>query len=244
MNRTIGKWIAALFTVGMALVLGSPLAAAPKRDKASLLKEREAWFSRTRRGPAGQSPAALRLKALAAAKQLPLAPRALAASLAAPALGGVWQELGPRPLQPGPYSGRATSLAVDLAHDPSGNTVYLGSAFGGVWKSTNGLSANPTFAPISDASLSLAVGAIALDTSTNPATLYVGTGESNLSTDSYYGIGILKSADGGLTWTLASTANGGSIPFLGLSFSRIVVDPGNPQVLLAATVQGNGINGA
>src|SRR5207247_8673124 len=67
---------------------------------------------------------------------------------------GIGTPLGPAPLGSdatgfgqqdyGWVSGRATAVAVDPA-DATGNTVYIGGAYGGVWKSTNAgpLSANP-----------------------------------------------------------------------------------------------------
>src|SRR6266550_5410791 len=69
----------------------------------------------------------------------------LSSGLQADATSG-WKSLGPSPLASdatgfggqdyGWVSGRATAVAIDPA-DPSGNTVYLGGAYGGVWKSTN-----------------------------------------------------------------------------------------------------------
>ena len=44
------------------------------------------------------------------------------------------------------------------------------------------------------------MGSIAIDPS-NHSTVYVGTGEENFSGDSYYGAGILKSVNGGSSWT-------------------------------------------
>jgi len=67
---------------------------------------------------------------------------------------GIWTPIGPVPLASdatgsgqqdyGWVSGRATAVAVDPA-DATGNTVYIGGAYGGVWKSTNAgpLSPNP-----------------------------------------------------------------------------------------------------
>src|SRR5581483_5088280 len=80
---------------------------------------------------------------------------------------------------------------------------------------------------------SLALGAIGVDASVNPPILYVGTGEINQAGDSYYGVGILKSPDGGGTWNLTTTANSGAISLLGLAFSKILVDPTHPATVLA-----------
>ena len=164
---------------------------------------------------------------------------------ASPSLAQTWTPVGPQPVNNGgdvnpiQYSGRGSAIALDLAHDPSGNTLYYGAAGGGVWESTNAMGSSASFTSISDPTLSQVVGSIALDTSVNPPVLYVGTGEANNDGDSYYGVGVLKSTDNGAHWSLASTANSGAISFLGLSFSKILVDPGNPQTLVAATVPGS-----
>ena len=88
----------------------------------------------------------------------------------------VWAPLGPAPLASDAtgdgmqdynwVSGRATSVVIDPA-DPSGNTVLLGGAYGGLWKSTNAgsLNSNPasvTWQALIDDQPTLAVGAIAL----------------------------------------------------------------------------------
>ena len=95
--------------------------------------------------------------------------------------GSVWTPLGPAPAATssdnvqdyGPAVGRITSVVVDQG-DTSGNTVYIGGASGGVWKSTNaaapGRTCNPStgacsattvnWAPLTDSQVTLAVGAI------------------------------------------------------------------------------------
>lgn len=170
------------------------------------------------------------------------APYAAATALAAPAsFGGTWTSLGPQPETAAPWgdvAGRVTALALDPA-DTTGNTLYVGAAYGGLWKSTNAMSAQPTFTPIGDNMPTLAVGSIAIDDSTTPPTLYVGTGEPNNSLDSYYGVGILKSADGGQTWTEATDADNGAETFLGLAFGAILIAPSQPQTLLACASNAN-----
>lgn len=100
-------------------------------------------------------------------------------------------------------SGRATSVLIDPA-DVTGNTVLLGGAYGGLWKSTNAgsLSSSPTsvtWQALIDDQPTLAVGAIALQPG-NSNVILIGTGETNNSGDSYYGLGILGSTDGGMSW--------------------------------------------
>jgi len=179
--------------------------------------------------------------------------RGRTSSLPAPRVGlaagafPTWTALGPSPESSswGPVTGRVTSLAVDLAHDPTGNTLYVGTAFGGLWKSTNAQSTDPGspphFEPLVDADhwYSLSIGSVALDTSTNPPTIYVGTGEANNSLDSYYGVGILKSLDGGVTWTgpiatASDVQHSRTFSFMGGSVSKIWIDPHDQNILLAA----------
>ena len=57
-----------------------------------------------------------------------------------------------------------------------------------------------------------AIGAVALDTTTTPSTIYVGTGEGNGSIDSLYGAGIFKSANLGQTWTSLDNPTGNFRP--------------------------------
>ena len=123
----------------------------------------------------------------------------LTAQASAPqaSLSGNWQPLGPAritsPLY-GNVTGRVTAIAIDSA-DVTGNTVYLGTTGGGVWKSTNaaGASAATTFAPLTDtlpvfsgnagtaAMPSLSIGAI----SVSNGVVLAGTGDPNDNTDSY-----------------------------------------------------------
>ena len=125
---------------------------------------RSAWFHEGRQSPDRQPAALHRLQAVRQARRLSIARPTGSRLYAAPGTtGGGWTELGPRPQADGTYgnvSGRVTSLAVDLVHDPTGNTVYMGSAYGGVWKSTNALGTQvPSTRRSVIASQSLAVGA-------------------------------------------------------------------------------------
>ncbi len=165
----------------------------------------------------------------------------------------IWQSLGPSPavFDPtnlssyGNVTGRVTAVAVDQS-DTTGNTVYVGGASGGVWKSTNAAASDPNtvaWTPLTDDQASLAVGAIALQPGGN--VLLVGTGETNGSGDSYYGQGILRSTNGGQTWTLISSANNGARPLRGLGFSRIAFSTTNTNLVVAAAASTNGTdNGA
>jgi hypothetical protein len=159
-----------------------------------------------------------------------------------------WVNLGPAPIisdptgfqDYGPITGRVTAIAVDQ-NDLTGNTVYVGGAFGGVWKSTNAASPNPTWAPIFDSQPTLSIGAIAISSS---GTILVGTGEPNSAGDSYYGMGIFRSTDGGATWQPISAADGGTRSFRGLGFSAIAFNStANIAVASAAATIGSGDGG-
>lgn len=170
---------------------------------------------------------------------------AYAVSSSSSPTGNSWSSLGPAPLLSnasgdlgeqdyGPVSGRVTAIAVD-PNDATGNTVYIGGANGGVWKSTNAAASDATavtWTPLTDQQASLATGAIAVQPR-NAQVILVGTGEPNLALDSYYGLGILRSSDGGAHWSLITAADGGHAPFGGLGFSRIVFSPDHPNQVVA-----------
>jgi hypothetical protein len=215
----------------------------------------ELWFRHGRIFP-GQSSAALRYRAHRQKMQLRTL-RAAESHVAGASPRDIsattWTPLGPAPLASdasglgtqdyGWVSGRATAVAIDPA-DGSGNTVYIGGAYGGVWKSTNAgpLSANPssvTWTPLTDNQPTLAVGSIAIQPQlSNPnadsSVVLVGTGETNSSGDSYYGLGILRSADGGKHWTLVSQDSSGTRSFAGPGFSKIAFSTVNPSLAVAA----------
>ena len=142
----------------------------------------------------------------------------------------VWTLIGPKPISVSYYgsidAGRVTAIAIDPANP---KIIYMGGAEGGVWKTVN---SGETWTPLTDSQPSLAVGSITIDPN-NTNTIYVGTGEENFSGDSYYGAGILKSTNGGETWTQSSSAFG-DVPCGGEWVGAIAVQPTNSQTLLAA----------
>jgi hypothetical protein len=226
---------------------------------------REQWL-RLGRSAISDSAAALRYKAyqqkmlLRAQRLKPAAPRTSAqtgstttasstTAASASATTAIWTPLGPTPILSDPsgaqsygfVSGRATRVLVDQT-DPTGNTVYLGGAYGGLWKSTNAAAANAgsvVWTPLIDDQPTLAVGAMAISPANNNL-LLVGTGEPNSSGDSYYGLGILRSTDGGASWNLVTSGDGGTHPFKGLGFSHIVFSSSNPNLVVAASAATNG----
>lgn len=153
-----------------------------------------------------------------------------------------WQNMGPQPIVSdagnsqdyGLTTGRITAIAVDRA-DATGNTVYIGSAFGGVWKSSNAAAAaasTVTFTSIFETQPTLAIGAIGLQPNGN--VLLVGTGEANSASDSYYSLGIFRSTDSGQSWTQISSAENGGRPFRGLAFGEFAFSTANPDLVVAS----------
>ena len=80
--------------------------------------------------------------------------------------------LGARNIGSAAMSGRVS--AIDAVHEGNRLTIYLATASGGVWKSTNG---GTTYKPVFDKQTAQSTGAVTIDP-TNPKTIWVGTGES------------------------------------------------------------------
>jgi hypothetical protein len=158
-----------------------------------------------------------------------------------------WQPLGPDPINlltffttgvefgsPHTGAGAFTALAVDSnPADNPGSSHYLifaGSADGGVYLSADG---GLTFTQVFNGEPTEAIGAIAIDTTTTPSTVYVGTGNPNGNFDSYYGEGVFRSTDLGSTWSPnimpASFAAGA------VAVSKIALDPANKIIFVSAT---------
>src|SRR6266404_7816587 len=123
-----------------------------------------------------------------------------------------------------PVAGRVVAVAVDPGN---ANHVLIGSGSGGVWETKD---AGKNWQPRTDDQPSISIGAIAFNPS-NPLIVYAGTGEGD--SVSALGVGVLRSSDGGTTWTLHARA-----PFEGIGFYDLVVDPFNGNHLLAATTAG------
>jgi photosystem II stability/assembly factor-like uncharacterized protein len=120
--------------------------------------------------------------------------------------------------------GRITSLAV---HPSNPQTIYVGAAAGGIFKTTNG---GTSWNPIFDSTLTLAIGDVAVAPS-NPQILYVGTGEANGGGGStnYDGVGVYKTQNGGTTWQHMGPTSIGSI-------GKVVIDPKNPDRVFVAAM--------
>ena len=177
-------------------------------------------------------------------------------TVASGSASATWQPIGPSAvLTPsfGLVSGRVTSLALD-PNDATGNTLYVGTTGGGVWKSNDaGTSAlsSIVFIPLTDAvaalggapAASISIGALTVQPG-GTGVILAGTGDPNDGLDSYYGAGILRSSDGGVTWSLIPATvdkEGGQslvdFSFIGEGFAGFAWSTTNPQVVVATVSQ-------
>lgn len=128
----------------------------------------------------------------------------------------------PRNIGPAGMSGRIT--AIDgIAANP--NTIYIGAASGGVWKTEN---SGQTWTPVFDEQPLINIGSIAIQQS-NPNIVWVGTGEGNPRNSLNLGAGIFKSMDAGRTWKKMGLEKT-------VCIHRIVIDPENPNTVYAAAI--------
>jgi photosystem II stability/assembly factor-like uncharacterized protein len=147
-----------------------------------------------------------------------------------------WQPIGPHNI-----GGRTLSVAFNPLNP---NTVYAGSASGGLWRShTAGVGAD-AWDYVSTGFSVLGVNSIAIAPNDSNV-IYIGTGEvygyqnsigglTIRTTRGSYGIGILKTTDGGLTWSKS----------LDWSYNQrrgvqaVRINPQNPTIVWAATTEG------
>ena len=128
----------------------------------------------------------------------------------------------PRNIGPAGMSGRVTS--IDAVTD-NPNIMYVGTASGGLWKSTSG---GIKWDPIFDDEVTASIGAVAIQQS-NPSVIWVGTGEGNPRNSLNGGYGIYKSLDGGRSWTNMGLEETRHI-------HRVVIHPENPDIVYAAAI--------
>jgi photosystem II stability/assembly factor-like uncharacterized protein len=120
--------------------------------------------------------------------------------------------LGARNIGSATMSGRIA--AIDAVQEGQRLTVYVGSASGGVWKSTNG---GTTYKPVFDKQPVQSIGAVAIDLK-NPKVVWVGTGESWMRNSVSIGDGVYRSTDAGENWTNVGLKESEHI-------AKILVDP-------------------
>ena len=127
-----------------------------------------------------------------------------------------------RSIGPTPQSGRFVDFAVP---ELNSKVIYAATGSGGLWKSTNyGL----TFDPIFDNQAVVSIGDVAVAPS-DPNVVWVGSGEATSSRSTYWGDGVYKSTDAGLTWTNMGLKESHHI-------GRIVIHPKDPNIVYVAAL--------
>ena len=146
--------------------------------------------------------------------------------------GNKWQFLGPNNMTfpyewgfgNGPGSGRVNAAAFDPNNK---GTYYVGGAEGGVWKTTN---SGAKWTPLGDAWPYICVSSIAINP-TNSNVIYAGTGD--FPGWNSFSVGVMKSTNGGTTWT-----NTGNAQFGGSCVSTVLVDPDNTNIVTVTAGDG------
>ncbi len=133
----------------------------------------------------------------------------------------IFGALKSRHIGPAVTSGRIS--CVDAWNNDAG-LLYVGSAGGGLWKSTNG---GTTFKPVFD-KYTQSIGSVTIDQN-HPDTVWVGTGECWVRNSVSVGTGIYKSTDGGDSWKSMGLESSERI-------AKIIIDPQNPDIVYAAAM--------
>lgn len=147
-----------------------------------------------------------------------------------------WRGLGPKNI-----GGRTLCLAF---HPTDPDIMFAGSASGGLWKTTTAGVGYVAWEYVPTGFPVLGVGAIAIDP-VDPDIMYIGTGEvynyQNVGTGfgvrvnrGTYGIGILKTTDGGATWTKSLDWSYSELR----GVQRLQINPLNHNTIFAATTEG------
>jgi PKD repeat protein len=141
---------------------------------------------------------------------------------------GNWTSMGPSETNGG-YAGLGRLNCIAF-HPDDENTLYVGAASGGIWKTTTG---GNSWVPLGDNNAALGVSDIIVQTDGDTEILYIATGDRDASDT--YSVGVLKSIDGGITWQTT-----------GLDWSqnqyrlinRLQQDMNDPNTIWAATSNG------
>lgn len=187
--------------------------ARPYSDRAA---EEAAFYNLTLQSNDGTIPEGALLHAKAQRDQLQATPGTVR-----PGAGLSWASW--TPLGPGNVGGRVHGILVDPS-EPT--TMLLGSAGGGIWRTTNG---GARWSPVDDFMASLAVRTMVA----SPADFhvqYAGTGEGFYNGIDTRGAGIFKSIDGGTTWFHLASTSGPEFQYV----NRLAISP-DSTTLLAAT---------
>ena len=129
-----------------------------------------------------------------------------------------WRSIGPANM-----GGRVTAISV-YEFDPT--LYWVATGGGGLLKTTNN---GITFEHQFDREGTIAIGDVCVAPS-DKNVVWVGTGENNPRNSVSYGDGVYKSTDGGRSWANVGLKQSEHI-------GKILIDPRNPDVLVAASYQ-------
>ncbi len=218
MKRYCANALSLAFFVGASGIrLAAQMTAEPKED----VKGREEYFWFQRSYPSTERPYAQmeRARMSVSAHRQGQFDMVFSASVASG-----WRSLGPNGVfhadngffSSGPMidAGRVTSIAPSTT-----GSLFVGTASGGVWRSTSG----GYWTPLTDTQCNLTVGALTIDAA-DPNVIYAATGEYNTNS---WGCGILRSIDGGASWTQLGASSFrvriGTTPAGSASFGKLLV---------------------
>jgi len=139
-----------------------------------------------------------------------------------------WSLVGPIGAPTGGNAGRINRVVIDPV---TTTTVYACAPAGGLWKSTNSGGTWNIIAS-TDALASIGCSDVAIDP-TNNQILYLATGDGDAGDT--YSIGVLKSTNGGTTWSATGLAWNTN---QGRTISRLLINPTNTQIVIAFTSNG------
>jgi len=132
-----------------------------------------------------------------------------------------WMGKGPAPSNFGGWAfGTVAGRVSTIAGDWTGGALYVGTASGGLWKSIND---GVSWTQIFDTAGTMTIGTVAVDPN-DPNVIWAGTGENNRGCESYFGIGLLRSPDGGETWEVRNGTDFATLDDLA-SFANVIIDP-------------------
>lgn len=139
---------------------------------------------------------------------------------------GAWTHFGPATAPAGGNVGRVNFVRQDPTNT---STIWVGSPSGGLWKTTDGGS---TWNTGTDNLSLIGVSDIAINPA-NTSIMYMATGDGDASDT--YSVGVLKSTDGGVTWNTTGLTWAVN---LGRVINRLLINPSNPNILIAACSNG------
>ncbi len=189
---------------------GKPRSRGTPEPRLSTHKKRAVWFQARTCWPVRDAPIHKLVQA-----------RAQARNTQTLSMTTQWESAGPSNI-----GGRTTCL---ICHPQNADILWIGAAGGGVWHSTDG---GVTWAPQWHSQDILNIGALAID-SKDPNVIYCGTGEADLSADSYPGVGLFKSTDGGASWQVLASPDNDAVP---RRIGAIAIDPFDSRHIIVGGV--------